>query len=108
MTIISQQQPINILKPPILSTDKGSLSCVLVGQNLILTKVRFASCNSLTSVHFCRLINYRLSLFLLKAELGCYKMYVFQIRNPISPMLNQYQWHSLKQYFSFISVIMNS
>ena len=40
MTNISQQQPINILKPLILSADKGSLSCVLIGQQLI-------------SVHFC-------------------------------------------------------
>ena len=36
MTIISQKQPVNILKPFVfLSADKGSLSCVLIGQNLI-------------------------------------------------------------------------
>ena len=35
MTIISQKQPVNILKPLFLSADKASLSCVLIGQNLI-------------------------------------------------------------------------
>ena len=35
MTNISQQQPMNILKPLIFSADKGSLSCVLIGQNVV-------------------------------------------------------------------------
>ena len=34
MTNINQQQPINILKALILSADKGSLSCVLIGKIL--------------------------------------------------------------------------
>ena len=51
MTNNSQKQPINNLKPLILSADKGSLSYVLIGRNLIsvvsrvyckLTKARFA------------------------------------------------------------------
>ena len=79
MKTISQQQPINILKP----FKKGPLSYVLIGQNLIsvifhvfdkLTKVCFAFCNSVSSFHFgkqCRARKYRLILFLFKAELGC-------------------------------------
>ena len=35
MTYISQQQPINILKPSFLSADNGSLCCVLISRNLI-------------------------------------------------------------------------
>ena len=30
MTNLSQQKPINILKPLLLSADKGSLSCILI------------------------------------------------------------------------------
>ena len=61
MTNISQQQPINILKSLVLSADKGSLSCVLIGPNLIsvlfcvllkFTKVCFAFFHSVTSFHF--------------------------------------------------------
>ena len=61
MTNISQQQPINILKPFSLSADMGSLSCVLIGQNLLsvlfsdflkFTKVCFAFRCSVTSFHF--------------------------------------------------------
>ena len=83
MKNFSQQQPITILKPLIFPADKCSLSCVLIGQNLIseifrvffkLTKVSFAFCHSKTSFHFgkqCRVRKYCLSLFLFKAELGC-------------------------------------
>ena len=39
MTIISQQQLINILKPLVLSADKGSLSFPLIVQNLISENV---------------------------------------------------------------------
>ena len=35
MTSISQKQLINIFKQLILSADKASLSCVLIGQNHI-------------------------------------------------------------------------
>ena len=35
MTNVRQQQPINILKPLIFVYHRGSLSCVLIGQNLI-------------------------------------------------------------------------
>ena len=35
MTYISQKQPVKFLKPLVLSADKGSLRCVLIGQNLI-------------------------------------------------------------------------
>ena len=78
MTSISQQKPINILKPLFLSAKKGSLICVLIGQTLISvsfrvflksTKVRFAFCYSVMSVHFgkqCRVGKYRLSLFFSK------------------------------------------
>ena len=78
MTNFSQQQPINILKPLLLSADKGSLSCILIGQNLIsgifrvffkLTKVSFAFCHFVMSFHSgkqCRLRKYRLRPFLLK------------------------------------------
>ena len=63
MTNISQQQPMNILKPLFLSVDKGSLSCVLIGQNLIsifffifikFTKACFAFCHSVTSFRFIK------------------------------------------------------
>ena len=115
MTNISQQQPINILKPLLLSADKGSLSSVLNGQNLIsvifhvffkLTKVRYLKqfAIMLPFVHFgkqCRVIKYRLSLFLFKTVLGCIEI----IANPTPPMLkNQYRRKSLKQCFSFNSV----
>ena len=104
-TNLSQQQPINILKP-LLSADKGSLSCVLIGQNLIpyyiytfcvflkFTKVCFAFIHSLTSFHFVKqfcMKQYGLSLFLFKAELGFIEINVSQTRTPISPMLNQYR-----------------
>ena len=61
MTNFNQQQQINILKP--LSADKGLLSCVLIGQNLIsvlfcvffkFTKVYFAFCHSVTYFHFVK------------------------------------------------------
>ena len=105
LTKFSQQQSINILKPLILSADKGSLSCVLIGQNqfpfflcflknfLKFTKVCFAFCHSVTSFHFvkqCRVKKYGLSLFLFKTELGFIEINVSQTRNPI-PMLNQYR-----------------
>ena len=38
MTNFSQQQPINTLKPLSLSTDKGSLSYILIGQTLVSEK----------------------------------------------------------------------
>ena len=94
MTNISQQQPINILKPLILSADKGSLSCVLFGQNTIsvtfrvfvkLTTVRFAFCHSVTSFRFgkqCRVRKYRLSRFLFRVELECIEINVSQTGNP--------------------------
>ena len=40
MTNISQNQPVNTLKPLFLSADKRSLSCVLIGQNLIFRILR--------------------------------------------------------------------
>ena len=95
--------PLNILKPLFLSADKGSLSCVLIGQNLIsvlfclflkFTKVCFAFCHSVTSFHFgkqCRVKKYGLSLFIFKAELDFIEINVSQTRNPIPPMLNQYR-----------------
>ena len=103
MTNISQQQPINILKPLFLSADKGLLSCVLIGQNLIsvlfcvflkFTKVCFALCHSVTYFHFgkhCCMKEYGFSLFFFKAELCCIEINVSQTRNSILPMLNQYR-----------------
>ena len=61
MTYPSQKQPINILKRLFLSADKGSLSCVLIGQNLIslilrgffkLNKFANAFSHSVTSFRF--------------------------------------------------------
>ena len=63
MTNISQKPSINILKPLIFSADKVSLSCVLIGQNLIsnnfrvffkFTKVNFTFCHSVMSFHFVK------------------------------------------------------
>ena len=103
MTNISQKQPVNILKPlAFLSADKGTLSCVLIGQNLISLILRgffmlkgFANafCHSLTSFHFGkqdRVRKYCLVIFLFKVELGIVEINVLQTQNPIPPMLNQY------------------
>ena len=111
MNNISQKQPVNILKPLGFLCDKGSLSCVLIGQNLIclivraffkLKKLANALIHSVSSFRFGkqdRVKKYRLSIFLFKVELGSVEIYVLQTRNPIPPMLNQYPPNSLKQSF---------
>ena len=117
MTNISQKQPVNIVKPLILSADKGSLSCVLIVHNLISLILRaffklkiFANAfgHSVTSFLFGkqdRVRKYRLGIFLFKVELGIVEINILQTRYPIPPMLNQYPRNSLKQiFFSFISV----
>ena len=102
MTRISQKQPINTLKPLVLSADKGSLSCVLICQNLIslilrvffkLKKFANAFNHSVTSFRFGkqdRMRKYHLGIFLFKVELGIVEINVLQTQNPIHPMLNQY------------------
>ena len=89
----------------------GSLSCVLIGQNLIalilrvffnLRKFANAFSHSVTSFRFGkqdRVKKYRLGIFLLKVELGIVEINVLQTRKPIPPMLNQYPRNSLKQSF---------
>ena len=108
MTNFSPKQPVNIL-----SADKGSLRCVLIGQNLIslilrvffkLKKFANAFSHSVTSFRFgkqYRVRKSRLGIFLFKVGLGIVEINVLQI--PL--MFNQYPLNSLKQsFFSFISV----
>ena len=102
MTNSSQNRPVNILKPFFLSADKGSLSCVLIGQNLIslilriffkLKKFANAFSHSVTSFRFgkqYRVRKYRLGIFLFNVALGIVAINVLQTQNPIPPMLNQY------------------
>ena len=52
MTNISQQQLISILKAIILSADKGSLSCVMIGQNLISLFFVFSLSLQKLALHF--------------------------------------------------------
>ena len=94
-----------------MSADKGSLSCVLIGQNLIslilraiykLKKFANAFSHSVTYFRFGkqdRVRKYRLGIFLFKVELGIVEINVLQTRNPIPPMLNQYPRIFLKQSF---------
>ena len=94
-----------------MSADKGSLNCVLIGQNLIslilrvflkLKKFSNAFNHSVTSFRFGkqdRLRKYRLGIFLFKVELGIVEINVLKTRNPIPPVLNQYPRNSLKQNF---------
>ena len=116
MTNISQQQPITFWNHWFWSADKGSLSCVLIGRNLIsvrffvlikFTKVCFGFCHSVTSLPFvkqCCMKKFGLSLFNFKAELGFIEINVSQTQNPILPMLYQYRCNSLKQWFFFFQV----
>ena len=104
MTNISQKQPANIMKPLIFVCDKGSLSCVLIGQNLISLILRaFFKLKNL-QMHLVILKQdhvreYRLTIFLFKVELRIVEINVLQTRTPIPPMLNQYPRNSLKQSF---------
>ena len=78
-----------------MSADKGSLSCVLIGQNLIslilraiykLKKFANAFSHSVTYFRFGkqdRVRKYRLGIFLFKVELGIVEINVLQTRNPI-------------------------
>ena len=112
MKILVNNSQQTFLNQCFLSADKGSLSCVLIGQNLFcvmfrvffkLTKFRFAFCHSVTSFHFCkecRVRKYRLSLFLFKAELACIEINVPQTRNPIKSIPAKF----FKQCVSLISV----
>ena len=100
--MLVKKQPVNILKPLVLSAYKGSLSCVLIGQNLISLIVRVffklkmfvnAFSHSVTSFRFGkqdRVRKYRLGIFLFKVELGIVEINVLHTQNPIPPMLNQY------------------
>ena len=81
MTNISQQQPINILKALIFICHKGSLCCLLIGQNLISVKIT-TSYSSFS----------KLKLVLLKCN-------VSQTQNPIPPMLINTGVFFLKQGF---------
>ena len=94
-----------------MSADKGSLSCLLIGQNLIslilraffkLKKIANTFSDSVTSFRFGnqdRVRKYRLDIFLFKVEVGIIEINVLQTRNHIPPMLNQYSRNSLKQSF---------
>ena len=94
-----------------MSADRGSLSCFLIGQNLIslilrvsfkLKKFAIAFSHSVTSLRFDkqdRVRKYRFGIFLFKVELGIVEINVLQTRNPIPSMLNQYPRNSLKQSF---------
>ena len=89
----------------------GSLSCVLIGQNLISLNLRvFFKLKKFSNAFSCsvtccrfgkqdRMRKYRLGIFLFKVELGIVEINVLQTRNPIPPVLNQYLQNSLKQNF---------